>query len=128
MKLKNIKLMGTTNASGDKTVDSETAIYGQLYAVEWTDGDLADGVDGTLTVQHNSNSVARTLLTLTDANNDAFYYPRHVVHSEAGAALTGTSGGDREMPLIDGILRLVIAQGGDTKTGGMTIHYFEGDR
>lgn len=125
MKLKNIKLMDTTDASGDATVEAETAIYGQLFAVEWVDGDLSDGVDATLTVQRVSSGVARTLLTLTDANNDAFYYPRHVVHGETGTALTGTSGGDRTMPLIDGILRLVIAQGGDTKTGGMIIHYFE---
>lgn len=123
--LRSIRLVGTTNGSGAATIDAEIAVFGTLYAVRWIDGDFADGVDGTLTVQNAGGvGVAHTLLTLTDANDDAMQYTRHVVHSEAGAALTGTSGGDRAMPLIDGVLRLVIAQGGDTKTGGAIVYYY----
>jgi len=44
------------------------------------------------------------------------------VHSEAGAALTGTAGGDRCMPIIDGPVSLTIAQGGATHTGGAILY------
>lgn len=126
MKLKNIRIDATTASDGTKTATAETVIYGQLFAVDWIDGTFDDGVDATLSVTHVASGTSRTLLTLTDANNDAFYYPRHVVHGETGTALTGTAGGDRVMPLIDGLLSLVIAQGGNAKTGGMIVHYFEG--
>lgn len=118
-----IKLTGTTDSGGAATITAPIPVYGRLCAVEWIDGDLADGVDAVLSVVGTSSGVDYTLLTLTDANNDAWYYPRHLVHGEAGAALTGTSGGDRAMPVILGTLKLVIASGGDTKTGGCVVYY-----
>lgn len=124
MRLQEMRLIGTTDASGDVTINGETGVFGRLYAVEWIDGDLTDGVDAVLSCQSTPSGVAQTILTLTNANADAWYFPRAVVHSEAGAALTGTSGGDREMFLLTGKPRLVIASGGDTHTGGAIIYFF----
>lgn len=123
MKPRYLELEATTNGSGDATVNAAKQITGQLYAIEWVLGTFAAGVDATLTEQSRPSGVARTLLTLTDANANAIYYPRYIVHSEAGAALTGTSGGDRAMALLMGIPRLVIAQGGATKTGKIILWY-----
>ncbi len=123
--LRSISLIGTTNGSGAATINAAQAVFGTLYAVRWVDGTFDDGVDGTLTVENASGQgLSHTLLTLTDANSDALYYPRHVNHGETGTALTGTQGGDRERPLIDGTLRLVIAQGGNTLTGGAIVYYY----
>ncbi len=123
--LRNITLIGTTSSGGAATINSAQAVFGTLYAVRWVDGSLADGVDAVLTVENaGGQGLSHTLLTLTDANADAFYYPRHVVHGEAAAALTGTSGGDRAMPLLDGTLRLVIADGGNAATGGAIVYYY----
>ena len=100
-------------------------MLGLLYAVEWIDGTLDDGVDGTLKAVTTSSAVDMTLLTLTDANDDAFYYPRHQVHGNDGAALT--LDGTRiafDLPLIDGTLQLTIASGGNAKTGGCIVYYF----
>ena len=126
MRLKSRRLDVTTDESGDATTNDTLSIFGCLYAVETIDGDLSDGVDAVVSVQSTESGVALTLLTLTDFNTDAMYYPRHVVHGETGAALTGTSGGDRAMPVINGTLRVVIAQGGDTKTGGIIVYYIPG--
>jgi hypothetical protein len=126
MRLKTRRLNVTTDAGGDGTTNDTLSIFGFLYAVETIDGDFADGVDATLSVQSTESGTALTLVTGTDFNTDAMYYPRHVIHSEALAALTGTSGGDRAMPIINGTLRLVIAQGGDTKTGGVIVYYVPG--
>jgi hypothetical protein len=121
--LKWVKLYGTTATGGALTVTADTAVRGLLYAVEWIDGDLVDGVDAVLSVVRDDNAPDYTLLTLTDANADAVYYPRVIIHSEAGAALTGTSGGDRAMPVINGRLKLAVTSGGDAKTGGAIVYY-----
>ena len=126
MRLKTRRINVTTDSGGDATGNDTLSVFGYLYAVETIDGDLADGVDGVLSVQSTESGTALTLLTLTDYNTDAMYYPRHLVHSEAGAALTGTSGGDRAMPVINGTLRFVVAQGGATKTGGVIVYYVPG--
>jgi hypothetical protein len=123
MALQWTKLTGTTATGGAATITSINRVTGKLHAVEWIDGDLADGVNAVLSVVRDDTAPDYTLLTLTDANNDAVYYPRVIIHSEAGAALTGTSGGDRAMPIINGQLQLAITSGGDAKTGGAIVYY-----
>jgi len=121
MRFGEILLEGTCSTGGDLTVNATTAVFGFLYAVRWIDGDFTDGVDAVISTQNHA--AAETVLTLTDANNDATYYPRALVHSEAGAALTGTAGGDRTLPFMVGVPRLVVSSGGDTKTGGCILFY-----
>jgi hypothetical protein len=121
--LKWVKLYGTTAAGGAVTVTAGSSVRCLLHAVEWIDGDLADGVDAVLSVDRDDDAPDYTLLTLTNADNDAVYYPRVIIHSETGAALTGTSGGDRAKPVINGTLKLAITSGGDVKTGGAIVYY-----
>lgn len=126
-KIKSLRLYGTTNTSGAATIASaENAVAnGLLYAVEWIDGTFDDGVDAVLSVTKTPSGVDQTLLTLTDANNDAWYYPRILVHDAAGTALTGTSGGDRERAVINGVLSLAVTSGGASKSGGCIVYYNE---
>lgn len=121
--LKWVKLYGTTSAAQTATITADVSARGLLYAIEWIDGDLVDGVDAVLSVVRDDNAPDVTLLTLTDANADKVYYPREIIHSEAGAALTGTSGGDRCQAVINGYLKLAITDGGATKTGGCIVYY-----
>lgn len=123
--LETLVLSITTDGSGDATVNSSYLIYGTLYAVEWVQGTLASGAaDATLTVQSTPSGVAYTLLTLTNAAGNAMYYPRALLNDLAGAALTGTSGGDRGLPLIYGKPRVVVAQGGATASGKILLYYY----
>ena len=124
MGLQIVRLIGTTDSSGDLTVNYTAQVLGWLDMVEWIDGDLADGNDAVISAQSvpGESAAATTLLTLTNANADARYYPRALTHDETGTALTGTAGGDRVRPVIAGIPRLVIASGGDTKTGGCLLY------
>src|SRR5512133_1944642 len=124
MSMHSMRLYGTTDGDGNATAIGSRSVRGLLYAVQWIDGNLADGVDGVLSTV-NSDAANANLLTLTNADNDALYYPRHVVHSEAGAALTGTSGGDRAMPLLDGTPKLVISSGGATRAGGCVLYWVD---
>ena len=127
MKLNSVVLTGTTNGSGAATITSTNAHTGFLHSVQWIDGDLADGVDGvfSVTAASGAGGVAQTLLTLTDANIDLWYYPRMVVHDNTGTEVTYDATNQLYGPkaIINGILTLVIASGGDTKTGGAIVYY-----
>ncbi len=124
MNVIDIILIGETNSSGAKTITSTQDVHGFLYKVKWVDGDLVDAVTGVLSVIETPEGVDEILLTLSnpDANADKNYYPRDVVHDATGGTLTGTAGGDRIEPFISGKLKLVIASGGDTKTGGAHVY------
>lgn len=118
MRLEPFYLSVTTDGSGDGTATADRSVLGQLYAIDLIDGSADDGVDVTVTAINNSLSgVVKTLFVKADFNTDSTVYPRTLVHDDAaGAALTGTAGGDRAMPVVNGTLKLTIAQGGNAKT------------
>lgn len=118
-KLKSVRLMGTTNGDGAATAASKLALAGKLFAVDWVDGDLSDGVGAVLTCVGEDNT--KTLLTLTAANADATYYPR----VQACDASAGAVAGVYELPLIVGYLSLAITSGGAAHTGGAVVYYLE---
>lgn len=121
MALKTIRMNFTTDGAGDATVTATiNQRGGLLYAVEWVDGDLVDGVDAVLSCMSTESGVDQTLLTLTDANNDAWYYPRTTEDDTAGAALTTTT-----PMVVSGDLQLVVSSGGATKTGAAIIYLTE---
>lgn len=121
-----VKFTITTNGSGDYTSTPST-VAGQpswgtylLYAVQWIDGTLADGVDAVLSLTGNPGSVDKTLLTLTDANNDAWYYPRVTESDNAGGALVTYA-----LQVVEGTLKLAVTDGGDTKAGACLVYLIE---
>ena len=120
MGLEHARLIGATDASGDLTLISEKSIYGLLWEIEWIDDDLADGVDAVLSAINTPSGVDRTLLTLTNANDDAWYRPRELEQDN-----TGSDGSNRVPMTVAGTLQLVISSGGDTKTGGAIVHYLD---
>ena len=115
-----LRLTGTTSGGGAATITATRPVLGLLFGVEWIDGDLADGVDAVLSVVQTGSAVDQVLLTLTDANSDAWYYPRELEDDNAGAALSTYT-----YPVVNGVMQLVIASGGDTKTGGCIVYYIE---
>ena len=86
-----------------------------LYKVVWVDGTMDDGVDAVLSATSGySDIVSETLLTLTDANSDAVYYPQVLVKKTDGT----TAATDFFVPqLTEGTLKLVVSSGGNAKTG-----------
>lgn len=118
-----VRLIGTTDSGGDLAVNHTTTVVGLLYAVEWIDGTFDDGVGFTLTAQGvpGEQSAATSLLAVSN-NNDARYYPRAIPHGPTGTALTATAGGDNVLPVIAGTPRLVVAAGGNAKTGGVILY------
>jgi len=121
--MRSITLNLNTHAStGAATTNGERPVFGKLYAIEYRPGTIATGATLTITCE---GYASKPLLTkATAGTSDSWYYPRDLVHAVAdGAALTGTSGGDRCLPILNGIPRAVIADGGNSKAGTVVLYY-----
>ena len=118
--IEEIILTGTSDATGDVTLTASQGVIGMLYAVEWVDGDLADNNTAVLSVTETPSGVDQVLLTLGAGEGDAdiWYYPRTLADDLGAAALAATY----TYPLINGTLELVIASGGNAKTGGAYVY------
>lgn len=121
----------TTATGGAYTsTDDATTVGGQLssvlplllHAVEWVDGTLTDGVDAVLSQINTPSGVDKTLLTLTNANDDAWYYPWVLAVKNDGS----TASTDMYVEqVVSGQLKLAVTSGGDAKTGKCIVYLKE---
>lgn len=124
--MRKIELKGTTDSGGDLTVQATHKVTGLLIAVHWADGAFADGVDAVLSVEGKGVEADTTLLTITNGNDDEWFYPLVQADDNAGDALT-TTGGEEVFTLqvVNGLLKLVVSNGGNTKAGGCVVYVEE---
>ncbi len=123
MTIRAIKLYGTTDASGNLTVTSGNKITGLLHAVSWIDGTFADGVDAVISDDRDGDETDVTLLTLTNANDDAMYYPQTPAQDNAMSDVTFD--GTNEIythQIVNGKLKMVVSDGGESKVGGCVVY------
>ena len=108
----------TTNSSGDGS-GFDTSALGILYAVQLVDGDFADGVDVTITSEQGDLSFP--LLTQANFNTDQIVYPRvlQALNTDGTALATHT------LPLVVGRPKVVVAQGGNTKSGSFIFYILD---
>lgn len=109
----------TTNSSGDGVgyVDVD---YGLLSQIRYVKNDFANGVDFAITVEGTGEG----LWTQNDVNASATKAPRQATHGVDGAAALFASGGTAiqdKIAIVQDRIKVVVAQGGDTKTG--TFHF-----
>lgn len=117
-----VKLDIVTDTNGDATVVAGLSNRPRrLFAVEWVDGTLADGVDAVLSSVNNPSGVNTTLLTLTDANADAWYFPRELMDDNAGGALTAVY----DHAVVPGDLQVVVSNGGNVVSGALIAYLLE---
>jgi hypothetical protein len=93
-----------------------------LYAVEWVDTDFDAGVDAVLSVTNTPSGIDKTLLTLTNADAEAWHYPWALAVKNDGS----TAATDFFVPqVVDGTLKLVVSAGGNVKTGKCLVYLQE---
>ena len=108
----------TVNSVGDAEVYSPV-IRGKLVSIRYVKTDFADGVDFVLT----GETSGQTIWSEEAVNASATRYPRAPTHSTAGVAALYASGGEAVNDMIalaDERIKIVVGDGGDTKTG--TLH------
>jgi hypothetical protein len=113
----------TTDGSGDATVYSGGLVNGGVLQIDYTYDDAATGADFTVT----GRTTGRAVLTITNAGTSSIsWQPRQVIHpvanTGAGSALTfdGTNEIYEPIWLVDEEIKIVVAGGGDTKSGTLT--------
>lgn len=105
----------TTAADGSATAFSPR-VSGKIHAVHYLKTDFADGVDFTVTAE----ATGETIWAETNVNAAAVRYPRAATHSTAGVASLYAAGGtavQAPVALGNDRIKVVIAQGGNVKTG-----------
>lgn len=105
----------TTASDGSATAYSET-VTGKLSTIRYVKTDFANGVDFTIT----SEETGETLWTQNDVNASATVAPRQATHSTAGVAALYAAAGSAVNDMIglaNDRVKIVIASGGDTKSG-----------
>lgn len=114
----------TTDSSGDGTAYTTAAVNGRLLGVQYVKTDYANGVDFDVTLEGSALAV----LSVDDVNASAVYWPRVALHNTSGVALTydATEPVTDTLPVANERIKVVVAAGGDTKTGTFYI-YVEGN-
>jgi hypothetical protein len=124
MTLRRFEVSVTTDASGDATVLTPY-LSGYIHDIQYEKTDYADGVDFTIT----GEATGRTIWAQSSVNAAAIVAPRQPRHSTAGVAELFAAGGtavtDR-IALARDKVKIVVAQGGNTKTGNFVITVDDG--
>jgi hypothetical protein len=108
----------TTAADGSAT-GYTPVVNGRVLSLIYTKTDFANGVDFVASLE----ATGEVIWTGTDVNASAVIYPRVPVHDEAG--VVATSDGTRKLRdsvvAVNDRVKIVVASGGDTKTGTVTV-------
>lgn len=105
----------TTDASGDGTAYTP-AVTGRVLGIRYVKTDYANGVDFTVTLE----DTGETILTASNINASESFYPRVPIDDEVGADALYAAGGTKLRDTVvaaNDRVKIVVAQGGDTKTG-----------
>ena len=105
----------TTAADGSATAYSPV-LTGKLSQIRYVKIDFADGVDFAVTAE----ATGATLWAEDNVNASATRAPRQATHSTAGVAALYAAAGQAvndKIALANDRVKIVIAAGGDTKTG-----------
>lgn len=109
----------TTAADGSAT-GYTPSVTGKISAIHYVKTDFANGVDFTVTAE----ATGETIWAEVDVNASASRAPRQATHSTAGVAslyaAAGTAVQDK-IAVANDRIKIVIAQGGDTKTGSVVV-------
>ncbi len=116
MKIYKLPVTTDTAGAGTALADITSPVFGVVYAVQLVDGTFDDGVDVTVTIEQGDLSIP--VLVKADWNTDQMVYPRVLQSLNTdGTALT-----THTMPLAVGQPKVVIAQGGESKSGAVVLY------
>ena len=109
----------TTAADGSATAYTPGAITGKLSQIRYVKTDFDNGVGFTITAE----ATGETLWAEAAVNASATRAPRQATHSTAGVAAlyAATFAVNDKIAIADDRIKIVIASGGNVKTG--TFHF-----
>lgn len=115
-----------TDGDGAADIDSPHEVNGRILALLFTLGTLSSGA-ADVTVK--LGTTLQTLWAKTNANANATVRPRAQIHGSDGVALVLNDSDDPYVdhyPAASEPINIVVAQGGASKTGSLTVLWDEG--
>ena len=109
-----------TTASDGSATAYTPYLSGYINAIEYIKTDYTDGVDFTITAE----ATGETIWTEANVNAAKVCLPRAATHSTAGVAALYAAGGTAVLERIAlgrDRVKIVLAQGGATKTGAFHV-------
>lgn len=106
----------TTDASGDVT--GYASLPGGCF-IEKIHIDLGTLASGAADVTITDNLTGESLLALTNISADSIDYVRRNVQGNDGADISN----EYDKFYVSGAVKIVVAQGGDTKTGTVNVYW-----
>ncbi|QTH21991.1 hypothetical protein HRJ34_00155 [Rhizorhabdus wittichii] len=113
--MRRYKVTVTTAADGSATAYTPR-VAGTVHQIEYVKGNFDDGVDFTIT----GEATGVGLWSESNVNASTVRAPRQPAHSQVGAGLLYAAGGTAvadKIALASDRVKIVIAQGGNAKTG-----------
>lgn len=120
MKTRTLEATVTTDAGGDATAflptpgSGESALDGRVLRISYTKTDYATGVDFTIT----SEKTLQNLWVESDVDASKSVGPTQVIQHDDG---TDRLGGGAYIHIANERIKIVVANGGDTKSGLFTV-------
>ena len=121
---------GATDGGAGASTNNNTSshvVVGQICSIGVTyNGSPPSSTDVVIATAGN-NGPALTILTLTNANSDGWFHPRHVIDDSAGADITydGTNEVYDKVTVAD-YLKVTVAQANDGDSVDVVIVYAGG--
>jgi len=106
IEVRKIKVSGTGSAGSASGSAVEAVPFSYLHAIYFDFTSAPSTMDTTVKSPGNSDLPSVTVLTLTNVNSDAWYYPRRQNEDNTGAQITGSY--DRYF--LSGSISIEIAQ------------------
>lgn len=108
------------DASGDFTETTSRSYNGYIVKVDYSDGDLADGIDLTITAGGGLGTTA--ILTDAAANDDKIYYPVVQSHDlDDGSEIAESTISVWQRIHVSGTITCLVANGGVSKSGSAVV-------
>jgi hypothetical protein len=121
---------GTTDGGAGASTNNNTSshvVVGQICSVGVTYNDSCPASTDLVIATAGNNGPALTILTLTNANTNGWFHPRHVIDDETGADITydGTEEVYDKVCIADN-LKITVDDANDGDSVDVVVVYYAG--
>jgi len=119
----------TTGGSGSSTNNNTSShvVVGQICSIGVTYNGSPPSSTDVVVATAGNNGPALTILTLTNANSDGWFHPRHKIDDESAADITydGTNEVYEKVCIADNI-KVTVSQANDDDSVDVVVVYYAG--
>ena len=119
----------TSGGSGSSTANNTSShvVVGQICSIGVTYNGSPPASTDVVVATAGNNGPALTILTLTNANSDGWFHPRHVVDNNAGADIEYADGYSvYDKVCVADNIKVTVSQANDDDSVDVVVVYYAG--